>query len=92
MNALTRANTLVQDQLFATLDTTVRRMELNDGLAILLSDTVGFIRKLPHHLIASFQTIKRYSSLCTSILTFFREKINQIFSITIEKGMKRDRK
>jgi len=56
LNSLTEAKTLVEDKLFATLDTTVRRMELNDGLAILLSDTVGFIRKLPHHLIASFQT------------------------------------
>jgi GTP-binding protein HflX len=56
MNALTHAETLVQDKLFATLDTTVRRMEMGDGLILLLSDTVGFIRKLPHHLIASFKT------------------------------------
>jgi GTP-binding protein HflX len=56
LNALTQAKTLVQDKLFATLDTTVRRMELNEGVTFLLSDTVGFIRKLPHHLIASFQT------------------------------------
>jgi GTP-binding protein HflX len=56
MNALTGAEAFVQDKLFATLDTTVRRMELSDGLIILLSDTVGFIRKLPHHLIASFKT------------------------------------
>jgi len=56
MNALSGADILVEDKLFATLDTTVRRVELNQDQNILLSDTVGFIRKLPHHLIASFQT------------------------------------
>ncbi len=56
MNALTNAGVLVEDQLFATLDTTTRRLELGDHQPILLSDTVGFIRKLPHHLIASFRT------------------------------------
>ncbi|MHB2154209.1 GTPase HflX [Caldithrix abyssi] len=56
MNALTNARVLIEDQLFATLDTTVRRLALNPTTTILLSDTVGFIRKLPHHLVASFQT------------------------------------
>jgi GTP-binding protein HflX len=56
MNALTRADTLVEDKLFATLDTTVRRLNLDAGRIVLLSDTVGFIRKLPPTLIASFKT------------------------------------
>ena len=54
MNTLTDASVFVQDKLFATLDTTVRTFELPRGRAALLSDTVGFIRKLPTHLIASF--------------------------------------
>jgi GTP-binding protein HflX len=56
MNALSGSKVLVQDKLFATLDTTVRRIQLNQDHAILLGDTVGFIRKLPHHLIESFKT------------------------------------
>jgi GTP-binding protein HflX len=50
------SNVLVQDQLFATLDTTVRSVEVGDNHKILLSDTVGFIRKLPHQLVASFRS------------------------------------
>ncbi len=56
LRSLTRADVLVEDQLFATLDTTVKRLDLNSTQNILLSDTVGFIRKLPHHLVASFRT------------------------------------
>ena len=56
MNAMTDENVLVQDQLFATLDTTVRQCELDGTHTILLSDTVGFIRKLPHRLVASFKS------------------------------------
>ena len=56
MNALTNADTLVDDKLFVTLDTTTRKLDINGGINVLLSDTVGFIRKLPHHLIASFQS------------------------------------
>ncbi|UCH09489.1 MAG: GTPase HflX [Fidelibacterota bacterium] len=56
MNALTDAEVFVEDQLFATLDTTTRKLTLDENTSILLSDTVGFIRKLPHHLIASFRS------------------------------------
>jgi len=56
LKALTGADVLVEDQLFATLDTTVRRLTLSERTTILLSDTVGFIRKLPHQLVASFRT------------------------------------
>jgi GTPase len=55
MNALTRAGVVVRDQLFATLDPTLRRLTLPDGRIALLSDTVGFIRKIPHQLVAAFQ-------------------------------------
>ena len=56
MNALSGSDLFIQDQLFATLDTTVRKVQLNENHSILLSDTVGFIRKLPHHLVASFRS------------------------------------
>lgn len=55
MNALTGAGTKVEDKLFATLDTKTRRWDLGDGQVALLSDTVGFVRDLPHHLVASFR-------------------------------------
>lgn len=55
LNALTEANVLAENKLFATLDTTTRKLELPSGRSILLSDTVGFIRNLPHHLVAAFR-------------------------------------
>ena len=55
MNALTGADVVVQDALFATLDTRTRRWQLPGWGPVLLSDTVGFIRDLPHHLIESFK-------------------------------------
>jgi len=56
MNAISDADVYVQDQLFATLDTTIRQVDINDSHKILLSDTVGFVRKLPHDLVASFRS------------------------------------
>lgn len=56
MNSLTGADVYVADQLFATLDTRTRKWELPNWGDVLLSDTVGFIRKLPHHLVASFKS------------------------------------
>lgn len=56
MNALTGAGVLAKDQLFATLDTTSRRWAVRPGVDIPLSDTVGFVRDLPHHLVASFKS------------------------------------
>jgi GTP-binding protein HflX len=55
MNGLTGAGVLVQDQLFATLDATTRRVETDERRRFLLTDTVGFIRRLPHHLVESFK-------------------------------------
>jgi len=54
MNALTKAGVFVEDRLFATLDATTRVLFLPDGHKVLLTDTIGFIRNLPPHLIASF--------------------------------------
>lgn len=54
--ALTGSDVIVENQLFATLDTTVRRLQIGKSYSILLSDTVGFIRKLPHNLVASFKS------------------------------------
>jgi GTPase len=54
MNALTDAGVLVEDKLFATLDTRTRRWNLGEGFVAMLSDTVGFVRDIPHHLVASF--------------------------------------
>lgn len=56
MRVLTKADVYVQDQLFATLDTTVRGLALPSGQKALISDTVGFIRKLPAQLVASFRS------------------------------------
>lgn len=56
MNAITGADVYIRDRLFATLDTTIRSTVIDSEHEILLSDTVGFIRKLPHHLVASFRS------------------------------------
>jgi len=56
MKAITGEEVFIQDQLFATLDTTIRSVSVNRTHKFLLSDTVGFIRKLPHHLVASFRS------------------------------------
>ena len=56
LNTLTGAEILAEDKLFATLDPTTRVLELDDGQQILLTDTVGFIRKLPHHLVEAFKS------------------------------------
>ena len=56
LNALTDADVLVEDRLFATLDPTVRRLALPNDRTVLLSDTVGFVRRLPHGLVEAFQS------------------------------------
>jgi GTP-binding protein HflX len=63
MNLLTNAETKVANQLFATVDSTLRSLDLAIGRRIIISDTVGFIKKLPHQLVASFQaTLEPISS------------------------------
>ena len=56
LNALTGAGVLSEDKLFATLDPTTRKLERPSGESVLLTDTVGFIRKLPHHLVKAFKS------------------------------------
>lgn len=56
LNRLTGAGILAEDKLFATLDPTTRMLELPSGRQVLVTDTVGFIRKLPHHLIEAFKS------------------------------------
>lgn len=56
LNRVTEADVLAEDRLFSTLDSTVRRAELADGQTLLLSDTVGFVRRLPHHLVEAFRS------------------------------------
>lgn len=68
LNALTGAEVYAENKLFATLDPTVRGFSLEDGRNILLIDTVGFIRKLPHHLIEAFKSTLEEISLANVIL------------------------
>ncbi|MCI5801161.1 MAG: GTPase HflX [Oscillospiraceae bacterium] len=56
LNALTDAGVLAEDKLFATLDPTARALELPDGRSVMLVDTVGLIRRLPHHLVEAFKS------------------------------------
>ena len=56
MNSLSKSEVFAENKLFATLDTTTRLVELDNAHSIMLSDTVGFVRKLPHHLVASFKS------------------------------------
>jgi len=55
-NTLTEADVYAEDQLFATLDPTMRRLELPDNSAVILADTVGFVSRLPHELVAAFKS------------------------------------
>jgi GTP-binding protein HflX len=56
LNKLSDSNVLAEDKLFATLDPTTRRIILPNKLPLLLTDTVGFVRKLPHNLVESFNS------------------------------------
>ena len=56
LRALSGSDLFIEDRLFATLDSATRSVDLGEGFEILVTDTVGFIRKLPHHLIASFRS------------------------------------
>ncbi len=56
LNSLTRSDALVEDRLFSTLDPTIRRLHLPGGETVLLADTVGFVRRLPHQLVEAFRS------------------------------------
>lgn len=91
MNRLTESDVYVKDELFATLDSTVRAFELPGGQKAILSDTVGFIRKLPAHLVASFRSTLAEAEEADVILhvvdvshPYFREQM-QVVDETLEK-------
>ena len=68
MNRITHADIPANDRLFDTLDTTTRRLRLENGKMLLFSDTVGFIRRLPHHLVEAFQSTLEELSYADIIL------------------------
>jgi GTP-binding protein HflX len=68
LNKLTGAGILAEDKLFATLDPTTRALTLSGGEKVLLTDTVGFIRKLPHHLVEAFKSTLEEARYCDVIL------------------------
>ena len=67
-NRLTKADVLAKNQLFATLDTTARRLYLNPSASIILTDTVGFVRDLPHSLVAAFSATLEETALADVLL------------------------
>jgi GTP-binding protein HflX len=90
MNVITEADVYIEDKLFATLDTTVRNFIMPNGAKALLSDTVGFIRKLPAHLVASFRSTLAEASEADVLVhivdvsnPFFRDHI-QVVNETLE--------
>lgn len=85
MNVITDADVYVENKLFATLDTTVRQFDLPAGMSALISDTVGFIRKLPTHLVASFRSTLAEAAEADVIVhvvdvshPFFRDQIKVV--------------
>jgi GTP-binding protein HflX len=91
--ALTGADAYVADQLFATLDPTVRRIRLPGGTTVVVADTVGFIRELPHELVAAFQSTLTEAREATLLLHVIDasdprrdERIDQVNSVLEEIG------
>ena len=77
LNYLTDAGVLAEDKLFATLDPTARALTLPDGREVIMIDTVGFIRKLPHHLVNAFKSTleeTRYASLILNVVDYSNEE------------------
>ncbi len=94
MNALTGAGVLAENKLFATLDTRTRRWQLPGWGPVLLSDTVGFIRDLPHHLIASFKATLEEARQADLLLhvadassPVAREQITAVYDVLEELGI-----
>lgn len=93
INALTNSNILAEDKLFATLDTTSRGLELPDGRNVLITDTVGLIRRLPHNLVEAFKSTLEEASNSDLILNVvdassndFQEHLNVTNSLLNELG------
>jgi GTPase len=96
LQALSGADVLIEDRLFATLDTVTRETDVGDGYRVRLSDTVGFIRKLPHHLVASFRaTLEevREADLLLHVIDaahpMWEEQVAVVESVLEEIGRKR---
>ncbi len=94
MNALTGAGVKAEDQLFATLDTRTRRWQLPHWGPVLLSDTVGFIRNLPHRLVASFKATLEEARQADLLLHVadasnpaFFEQVRAVFAVLAELGI-----
>ncbi len=87
LNALTGAGVLAEDKLFATLDPTTRKVQLPDGQQLLLTDTVGFIRALPHRLVESFKATLEEAALAdflVHVLDASQERVFQFYQTTME--------
>lgn len=87
LNTLTDAGILAEDKLFATLDPTTRNYKLPGGQEVLLTDTVGFIRKLPHHLIDAFRSTleeARYADLILHVVDSSNEQMDAHMDIVYE--------
>ena len=96
MKTISGADVLIKNQLFATLDTTIRTVKLDNSHRILLSDTVGFVRKLPHHLVASFRSTLKEVIEAELILIMLdassnevNEHYNTILNVLKDLGVKR---
>ncbi len=92
-NALTNADAFAADQLFATLDPTLRKLQISDQLSVILADTVGFIRHLPHDLVAAFRATLQETQEADLILHVIdcvdesrQEKIDAVNQVLIEVG------
>ena len=87
LNALTGAGILAEDKLFATLDPTTRNRKLPGGQEVLLTDTVGFIRKLPHHLIEAFKSTleeAKYADLLLHVVDASNPQMDQQMHVVYE--------
>ena len=87
LNALTGAGILAEDKLFATLDPTTRNLKLPSGQEVLLTDTVGFIRKLPHHLIEAFKSTleeAKYADLLLHVVDASNPQMDQQMHVVYE--------
>ena len=83
LNAIVKSSVKAEDQLFATLDTTTRKLWLGDGVQVLLTDTVGFIKDLPHDLIQSFK-----STLEETMNADMLVQVIDIASVTVDDQMR----
>ena len=87
LNYLTGAGILAEDKLFATLDPTTRNLKLPGGQEVLLTDTVGFIRKLPHHLIEAFKSTleeAKYADLLLHVVDASNPQMDQQMHVVYE--------